>query len=187
MNTDKTKRILLQDCSLNDYLGRPCGAGFSLRRTSVRLPRVSHCLGERAEARCRLKSAPQYKVNIIGSCFYPCSSVAKCLFVRTAKLLIRFPGLTRSVWMTSGCQKSSLGAADRESARRLLPRCISCAMPHLPHLRRVRLHDQRILRRLLRLIAVEGGAIVAELGPLQNLSLARRRFPQVVIGHAQIK
>jgi hypothetical protein len=36
-------------------------------RTLVRLPRVSRCSGERAEARGRLKSAPQYKVNSIGA------------------------------------------------------------------------------------------------------------------------
>jgi hypothetical protein len=62
MDTDKTYLCgsIRVDLTISVSLG---GAGFSLRRTSVRLPRSSHASGERAEARCRLKSAPQHKVN----------------------------------------------------------------------------------------------------------------------------
>jgi hypothetical protein len=50
------------------------GAGFSLQRTSVRLPRVSRNSGERAEARCRLKrNLQKYRAGPL-----PCSPTREC-------------------------------------------------------------------------------------------------------------
>ncbi len=47
--------------------GIPGGAGFSMLETSVRLLPAPTRWGERAEARCRLKSAPRYKLKSIGA------------------------------------------------------------------------------------------------------------------------